>query len=101
MYKSNGGDSVSSNGWVNANPYFAWTAGADDPGGSGIKGYCLYLGQDNTANPATTKGLLGHQPRKYQWRLPVRCFQALTWTYLRGLYGHGIINFRLALLSCG
>ncbi len=62
MYKSNGGDSVSSNGWVKSSPYFAWTAGDDDPGGSGIKGYCLYLGQDDTANPTTTKGLLGTSP---------------------------------------
>ncbi len=62
MYKSNGGASVSSNGWNNTNSYFTWTAGADDGSGSGIKGYCLYLGQDNTANPTTTKGLLGTSP---------------------------------------
>lgn len=62
MYKSNSGDSVSSNGWTNQSPYFTWTAGADDGGGSGIKGYCLYLGQDNTADPVSTKGLLGSSP---------------------------------------
>jgi hypothetical protein len=62
MYRSNGGASVSSNGWINANPYATWTAGADDVGGSGIAGYCLYLGQDPTGNPITTKGDLGNSP---------------------------------------
>ena len=62
MYKSNGGASVSANGWVNSSPYFTWTAGADDPGGSGIKGYCLYVGQDSSADPVTTKGYLGNSP---------------------------------------
>lgn len=62
MYKSNGGDSVASNGWVNSSPYFSWTTGVDNGGGSGIKGHCLYLGQDNTADLTTTKGLLGTSP---------------------------------------
>jgi len=62
MYRSNGGASVASNGWDNQNPYFTWTAGADDAGGSGIAGYCLYLGQDPTGNPVTTKGDLGTSP---------------------------------------
>lgn len=60
-YKSNGGASLVSNGWTNgSSPYFSWTAGAD--AGSGIKGYCLYLGTDNTADPVTTKGMLGTSP---------------------------------------
>ncbi|MDO9028668.1 MAG: fibronectin type III domain-containing protein, partial [Candidatus Roizmanbacteria bacterium] len=63
MTKSNGGTSISSNGWTNgSSPYFSWTAGADNPGGSGLKGYCLYLGTDSTGNPATAKGLLGTSP---------------------------------------
>jgi len=63
MKSSPSGSSVSSNAWTNAaTPYFSWTAGADDGGGSGIKGYCLYLGTDNTADPVTTKGLLGTSP---------------------------------------
>lgn len=63
MKASPSGASISSNAWTNANtPYFSWTAGADDGGGSGIKGYCLYLGTDNTADPVTTKGLLGTSP---------------------------------------
>lgn len=62
MYKNNGGASVVSNGWVNSNPYFTWTAGVDNSGGSGMKGYCLYLGQDPTGNPITTKGNLGTSP---------------------------------------
>lgn len=63
MTRSNGGASVSSNGWTNNDsPYFSWTAGADNSGGSGVKGYCLYLGTDPDGNPATAKGLLGTSP---------------------------------------
>jgi hypothetical protein len=60
MSKSNGGAGVSSGAWTNgSNPSFTWTAGQDNTGGTGIKGYCLYLGQDNSADLTTTKGLLG------------------------------------------
>ncbi len=60
-YKTNGGASLSSNDWTNgASPYFTWTAGADAD--SGILGYCLYLGQDASGNPETSKGLLGASP---------------------------------------
>ena len=63
MTRSNGGTTVSSGGWTsNLAPYFSWTAGADNAGGSGIMGYCLYLGTDSTGNPATAKGLLGTSP---------------------------------------
>jgi hypothetical protein len=63
MYRYNGGDQISSNGWTNGGtPYFSWTAGADEAGGSGIAGYCLYLGQDPTGDPVTTKGDLGTSP---------------------------------------
>jgi uncharacterized protein DUF2341/concanavalin A-like lectin/glucanase superfamily protein/purple acid phosphatase-like protein len=62
LYRSNGGASISSDSWTNGSPYFTWTAGADDAGGSGILGYCLYLGQDPTGNPITTKGYLGTSP---------------------------------------
>lgn len=60
-FKANGGASVASNSWSNgSSPYFSWTAGSD--ANSGILGYCLYLGQDNTGDPVTTKGLLGTSP---------------------------------------
>lgn len=65
MFKSNGGASIAENDWTNdPDPYFAWDAGTDDanPGATGIKGYCLYLGTDNSADPVTTKGLLGSSP---------------------------------------
>ncbi len=63
MYKSNGGTQLSTNNWTNnPTPYFSWTAGADNEGGSGIRGYCLYLGTDANGNPATSKGLLGTSP---------------------------------------
>jgi hypothetical protein len=61
-YRSNGGASVASDGWTNTDPYFTWTAGQDNTGGSGILGYCLYLGQDPTGNPITTEGDLGTSP---------------------------------------
>jgi hypothetical protein len=60
-YKANGGGSLTENAWTNgSSPYFTWTAGSDSQ--SGVKGYCIYLGTDNTANPITTKGLLGTSP---------------------------------------
>lgn len=63
MARSNGGATVASNGWTNGStPYFAWNAAVDAPGGVGIKGYCLYLGPDQNADPVTTKGLLGTSP---------------------------------------
>lgn len=60
---SSGGRNITSNGWNNAaGPYFSWTAGSDNAGGSGLKGYCLYLGTDSSGNPATAKGVLGTSP---------------------------------------
>ncbi len=58
MFLSNGGKSVLSDGWdIASSPYFSWTAGSDSE--SGIKGYCLYLGTSNTADPTTSSpGLL-------------------------------------------
>ena len=55
------GATLAADNWTNgSSPYFAWTAGSD--ASSGVKGYCLYLGQDNDADPVTTKGLLGTSP---------------------------------------
>jgi len=63
MSRSQGGTSVADNAWTNDSaPYFSWTAGADNEGGSGIKGYCLYLGTDESGDPATARGLLGTSP---------------------------------------
>jgi hypothetical protein len=59
--KAAGGGALASNAWTNgSSPYFSWNAGTDAD--SGIKGYCAYLGTDNTADPVTTKGLLGATP---------------------------------------
>jgi len=59
--KAAGGSSLASNAWTNgSSPYFSWNAGTDT--GSGVRGYCAYLGTDNTADPVTTKGLLGTTP---------------------------------------
>ncbi len=63
MTRSNGGTTVSSNDWTNNSaPYFSWTAGADNGGGSGLRGYCVYIGTDSSGDPATAKGLLGTSP---------------------------------------
>ncbi len=63
MYVSNGGATVTSLGWTSgSSPDYSWTAGADNSGGSGLKGYCLYLGTDPNGDPATAKGLLGTSP---------------------------------------
>jgi hypothetical protein len=61
-FDGNGGASIAGDGWANVDPYFTWTAATDHSGGSGILGYCLYLGQDPTGNPVTTEGLLGTSP---------------------------------------
>jgi hypothetical protein len=59
--KSAAGASFGANAWTNgSSPYFSWDA-ADDSG-SGIYGYCVYLGTDNTADVTTAKGLLGTSP---------------------------------------
>ena len=62
LSEGNGGSSISSDGWSNVDPYASWTAGVDNTGGSGILGYCLYLGTDPSGNPITTKGDLGTSP---------------------------------------
>ena len=60
-YTANGGSSLAVNGWTNgASPKFTWTPAADS--GSGIRGYCVYVGTDNTADPISTKGMLGVSP---------------------------------------
>ncbi len=60
-YTAHGGSSINPGDWTNgSSPYFTWTAGDDDE--SGVLGYCAYLGTDQTADPTTTKGLLGTSP---------------------------------------
>lgn len=63
LFVNNGGREVPESGWTNStSPYFEWDPGVDDPGGSGILGYCLYLGQDSGGDPVSSKGLLGVSP---------------------------------------
>ncbi|MCA9347006.1 fibronectin type III domain-containing protein [Candidatus Saccharibacteria bacterium] len=60
-YKAFGGSTITSGAWTNgSSPYFTWDAGTDAD--AGIYGYCAYLGTDQTADPTTTKGLLGTSP---------------------------------------
>jgi hypothetical protein len=59
--KNLGGSTLAENDWTNgSSPYFSWDAGSDV--GAGILGYCVYIGQDDTANPVSTKGMLGNSP---------------------------------------
>ena len=59
--KSAGGVALNESDWTNSSaPVFSWDAGAD--AGSGILGYCAYIGQDESASLVTTKGLLGESP---------------------------------------
>ena len=60
LKKSASGMDVSEGGWTNTNGYFSWLAGTDNEDGSGVLGYCLYLGQDADANPENDKGLLNN-----------------------------------------
>jgi len=62
MSKSEGGNAQAENSWVNTSPYFAWSAGGDGADGSGIQGYCAYLGHDQSASVTQTKGSLGNSP---------------------------------------
>ncbi|HRN70577.1 MAG TPA: hypothetical protein PLS49_05315, partial [Candidatus Woesebacteria bacterium] len=57
------GDTIAENNYTNSQaPYFSWVAGVDDVDGSGLRGYCLYLGPDIAGNPTNDKGLLGSSP---------------------------------------
>mgnify|MGYP001020462665 CR=1 FL=1 len=67
--KSSGGYALTDGAWTNsATPYFSWRAGADDEDGSGLRGYCLYLGTESNADPGNsvtltgTAGLLTNSP---------------------------------------
>ena len=54
---------IDQDGWIDTpTPYASWDDGADDTNGSGLLGYCLYLGTDNTADFSQTKGILGNSP---------------------------------------
>lgn len=51
-------NTIADGGWVRSySPYVSWTNASDAPGGSGIAGYCLYVGQNSGAD-TTTKGLI-------------------------------------------
>lgn len=45
-------------GWVNESPKFSWDTSTDESNGSGVAGYCLYLGTDSGADLSTTQGIL-------------------------------------------
>jgi len=63
MRKTSAGTSIEEAAWTNASsPYFSWTPGADNQNGLGLLGYCLYLGQDASADIQQTKGMLGASP---------------------------------------
>lgn len=55
---------IANGDWMGLNdstkPYVSWTPGADNVGGSGIGGYCIYLGVDQNADPTITSGIIGN-----------------------------------------
>lgn len=55
-----GGYNIANDAWTNVSlPTFTWTGGADNAGGSGLRGYCLYLGTDTNADPGNSVTLSG------------------------------------------
>lgn len=55
---SSSGTVITNGSWTRVSrPYVSWTAGADNDGGSGIAGYCIYAGTNGSAD-ATTKGII-------------------------------------------
>lgn len=55
-----GGYAVADGEWTNSSvSTFSWVAGADNGGGSGLRGYCLYLGTDANADPGNSTTLTG------------------------------------------
>lgn len=69
LQSAEGGYTIPDGAWSNQfEPYFSWNAGADNIGGSGLKGYCLYLGTQENADPGNhltesgTSGLLINSP---------------------------------------
>jgi len=61
--RSQDGASIQNEGWINTQtPYVTWQPGEDDINGSGLLGYCMYLGQDATADLTQTGGILGDSP---------------------------------------
>jgi hypothetical protein len=60
MYDREGGLLIENSSWTNsATPYIEWEPAADNLGGSGIKGYCLYLGTDSNADPGNSSNGTG------------------------------------------
>lgn len=60
--KTLGGADLTNGAWTNTSPVISWSAAGDDVGGTGVQGYCVYVGTDQTANPLSSKGLLGSSP---------------------------------------
>ncbi len=91
MKKSAGGDNITENSWTNGNsPFFEWTAGEDI--GTGIKGYCLYLGTDQTADPVMTKGSLGTSPLDTSGSCPYAVGTNYIDTAVSGYLGSALIS---------
>jgi len=63
MKRTVSGDTIAEDNYTNSQaPFFSWIDGDDDEEGSGLRGYCLYLGPDIAGNPANDKGILGSSP---------------------------------------
>ena len=64
MKRNAGEDAIESATWTNSKaPYFSWNNAVDSE--SGVKGYCLYLGQQANGNPVGSAGILVNRPSTY------------------------------------
>lgn len=60
LSSSTNGYPVTDGWWSNgATPSFSWTAGADDEGGSGLRGHCIYLGTEADGDPGNSETQTG------------------------------------------
>lgn len=58
LKRSSNGEVLSSDDWVNQKGYISWDAPNDNAGGSGVAGYCVYLGTSTGNDASTNSGIL-------------------------------------------
>ncbi|KKT30877.1 MAG: hypothetical protein UX04_C0002G0175 [Microgenomates group bacterium GW2011_GWF2_45_18] len=57
---SSGGYAINEFGWTKSTvPSFSWSTATDNEGGSGIRGYCVYLGTEASEDPGNSVTLTG------------------------------------------
>ena len=58
LKRSSTGQVLSSGDWVNQGGYLSWDVASDNVGGSGIGGYCVYLGVSSVGVPTSSAGII-------------------------------------------